>query len=565
MKKRLILVLIFIMILFIALIVRIFMIQFIPSSIMDHDLKEEAYRQQMLSKIITPKRGTIYDSTGTRNLAFSVQVETITINPTRIEKENKQKVAGIFAEIFELNYDEVLAKVNSEEALETIIKKIDKEKTDKLRKWMEENDLYTGINIDPDNKRYYPYNNLASNVIGFCGTDGQGLEGIEVSYNNVLKGNVGRVVTITNAAGDAIPNTDERYIKEQNGSDIVLTIDAYIQEIVEEKLKQAVEENACSKGGNVVVMDPKTGDILAMATYPNYNLNSPFESVDMWRNKAITDTYEPGSTFKILTTAVALEENLYETDHVGDLYCAGGEQVEDRYIACWRYFLPHEEESLRVALMNSCNPAFIQIGQKIGVDTFYKYLQAFGIMSETGVNMPGEASGIFFRKSDIGLVELATLSMGQRFELTPLQLITAVSAIANEGNLMQPRIVRQIINPNTNVVQNIEPIKVRQVVSKETSKKVLDLMQSVVDDGTATTGQVAGYAVAGKTGTAEAGITEGTFTASFIGVAPVKAPQVVVLVTLYNPDPYGPNGYQGGAIAAPVSAKIMEQILPYMQ
>jgi len=583
-QKRVLWILILFILIFLVLIIRIGMIQFVEGSVLGHNLKEEAYKSQTLSQIITPKRGIIYDATGNKILAMSASVETITISPTRIENEDKEKVALAFSEIFELNYDEVLAKVKSENSIQTIAKKVDKEKTDELRKWMTTNKLYSGINIDEDSKRFYPYNNLASNLIGFCGVDGEGRDGIEYYFDDILKGNVGKIVTATNAVGQVIPIGEEQYVKAQNGSDIVLSIDAHIQTIVEENLKAACKENECLNGGNIIIMDPKTGDVLAMATYPDYNLNTPSipvaeeiiegfdklnedEQIDalirMWRNRAISDGYEPGSTFKVLDAAIALEEGVFTADNVGDLDCEGFEEVEDWHINCWRYLNPHGELSLRTALMNSCNPGFIQTGSAIGVDRMCRYLKAFGIMDRTGIELPGEYGGLFFDKEDIGPVELATLSMGQRFELTPLQLVTAISALGNDGVLMKPRVVKQVINSETKAVQNIEPTKVRQVVSKETANLVLDMMRSGVDDGIAYRGAVAGYSVAGKTGTAEMGTADERYTASFVGIAPVSSPKVTILVSLY--DPTGDSGFQGGALAAPVASNILAQILPYLE
>lgn len=349
------------------------------------ELESMAYFQQTLNRNINPKRGIIYDATGKNILAVSASVETVSVNPNNITKENKEKVAKSLTEIFDLDYETVLKKVNKNSSIETIIKKVDKEKTDKLRIWMEENNITTGINIDEDTKRYYPYGTLASNVIGFTGSDNQGLEGIESCYDKVLSGTKGKILKLIDATGVNIGNEGEDYISAINGNDLVLSIDANIQAIAEKYLAQACIDNKCTDGGNVIISNPKTGDILAMATYPNYNLNDPYTinndelkavwdtlaSKDkttalqqMWRNKAISDTYEPGSTFKLLTTSAALEEGITQTDKAGEFTCIGYINIVGTKIKCWRYYRPHGAESLRQALMNSCNPIFIALRTK---------------------------------------------------------------------------------------------------------------------------------------------------------------------------------------------------------
>ena len=521
--------------------------------------------QQTLDRSINPKRGTIYDTTGKNILAISSSVETVTVNPGNIKKEDKEKVAKKLSELFELDYETVLKKVTKRSSIETIIKKVDKEKTDELRRWMEENNILTGINIDEDTKRYYPNSNLASQVIGFCGTDNQGLDGIEAKYDEELKGEKGSIRRQTDAKGGEIGEEGENYIPAVDGNDLVLTIDLNIQSIVEKYLEEACIDNKCTDGGNVVVMNPQNGDILAMATYPSYNLNEPFEAYTdelkqnwenmsqqdktltlqgVWRNKAIADTYEPGSVFKLITASAALEEKITDTDNEGEFSCNGGIEVAGVRIKCWRYYRPHGQESLRQALMNSCNPVFIGLGQKLGVDTYYKYLEKFKLLEITGIDLPGEAGSIFLKQDKVGPVELATISFGQRFEITPIQLVTAVSAIANGGTSIKPRVVKQIINSETNEITNLPVEKEQTVISKETSEKVLSMMESVVSEGTGKNAKVAGYRIGGKTGTSEDGVNTNKYVTSFLGVAPIDNPQVVLLVTLYNPT--GEGGHQGG-------------------
>ena len=337
--------------------------------------------------------------------------------------------------------------------------------------------------------------------------------------------------------------------------------------------------------GNVVIMNPNNGDILAMATYPGYNLNDPYTINDeelksiwntlqssersnnlekMWRNKAISDTYEPGSTFKLITASTALEEGLVKDIEAENFACTGRIEVAGVSIKCWRYYRPHGSESLRTGLMNSCNPVFIGLGQKLGVDTYFSYLEKFGLLSKTGVDLPGEANSIFIAKEKAGPVELATISFGQRFEITPLQLVTAVSSIANGGNLIQPRVVKATIDSETGETQEKEPVILSEnVISKETSKNVLSMMESVVSLGTGKNAQVKGYSVGGKTGTSEDGVNTGKYVTSFCGVASISDPELVILITLYNPT--GEGGHQGGGVAAPIGSQILSEVLPYLE
>ena len=517
-------------------------------------------------------------------LAISSTVETVTVNPGNIAKDNKEKVAKKLLEIFKLDYETVLKKVTKRSSIETIVKQVEKEKTDELRKWMEENNILTGINIDEDTKRYYPNSCLASQIIGFCGSDNQGLDGIEAKYEDELKGEKGSIERHTDARGREIGNEGENYVPAVDGNDLILTIDLNIQSIVEKYLEEACIDNKCTDGGNVIVMNPQNGDILAMATYPSYNLNEPFEPYTddlkqnwnnmtvqdkttalqaVWRNKAIADTYEPGSVFKLITASAALEEGITDTDNKGEFCCTGGIEVAGVRIKCWRYYRPHGSESLRKALMNSCNPVFIGLGQKLGVETYYSYLEKFKLLEITGIDLPGEAGSIFLKKDKVGPVELATISFGQRFEITPIQLVTAVSAIANGGTSIKPRVVKQIINSKTNEITDIPVEKNETVISKETSEKVLSMMESVVSEGTGKNAKVAGYRIGGKTGTSEDGVNTNKYVTSFLGVAPIENPQVVVLVTLYNPT--GEGGHQGGGVAAPVGGEIFSEILPYLE
>ena len=436
----------------IGLISRIAYIQFVKGG----ELTTLAYKQQTLERNINPKRGTIWDSTESKALAVSSTVETVTVNPGNITKNDKEKVAKILSEIFELDYDKILKKVTKRSSIETIIKKVDKEKTDKLRVWMKDNNITTGINIDEDTKRYYPYSNFASQIIGFCGSDNQGLDGIEAKYDLELKGKQGSIQRHADAKGGEIGKEGEIYVSAIDGNDLVLTIDFTIQSIAEKYLEEACIDNVCTDGGNIVIINPQNGDVLAMATYPNYNLNSPYEAYTdelkqtwddieqnektkklqaVWRNRAIADTYEPGSVFKIITSSAALEEGIVtDIDQNGQFACTGSIEVAGVRIKCWRYYRPHGSESLRQALMNSCNPVFIGLGQKMGVHTYYSYLNRFRLLNKTEIDLPGEANSIFLKEEKAGPVELATISFGQRFEITPIQLASAISSVANGGN-----------------------------------------------------------------------------------------------------------------------------------
>lgn len=547
------------------------------------ELRDKAGSQQSQSRAITAKRGTIYDSTGKYILAVSSSVEAVSVNPTNISAENKEKVARKLSELFELDYEKVLKKVTKRSSIETIQRKVEKEKTDELRRWMEETGITSGINIDEDTKRYYPYGDLAAQVIGFCGSDNQGLDGIEAKYDEELKGKNGKIERATNAAGESLGS--ENYVAATDGNNLILTIDMTIQSIVEKYLEEACIDNVCTDGGSIIAMDPRNGDILAMATYPSYDVNTPYEPNSdelksawpnmeaqdkttilqgMWRNKAISDTYEPGSVFKLITASASLQEGIVtDIDAAGQFACTGAIEVAGTRIKCWRYYRPHGAESLREGLMNSCNPVFIGLGQKIGVTKYYEYLRKFGLFSKTGIRLPGEANSIFVKEEKAGPVELATISFGQRFEITPLQMITAVSSIAHGGQYIKPRIVKSIQDSTTGEITEMPVETGEQIISKENADKVLSMMNSVVSEGTGKNAQVIGYNVGGKTGTSEDGVNTGKYVTSFCGVAETDDPQIVVLITLYNPT--GEGGHQGGGVAAPVGGKILSEVLPYLE
>ena len=562
-----------------ALIFRIGFLQFVQGA----DLKEKAYKQQTVNKLISAKRGNILDSTG-KVLATSAQVDTVSINPTKItgktEKETKEKkesLAKALSEIFELDYEETLSKVNSNSSIQTIAKKVEQDKIDKLKTWMEENKISVGINIDEDTKRYYPYNNLAAYVIGFCNSENQGIYGVERSYNSYLTGTPGKIVTSTDVHKDEISDENGKYIEAENGNNIVLTIDANIQGIAEKYLKEAVELNN-AHNGNVIIMNPNNGDVLAMAQYPDYDLNTPFtpttqywidrwdslsssDKTEMYRNIMVSSRYDPGSTFKLIGASVALEENITTTDVQNDFSCIGYEMFAEEKVKCTGI---HGNQTLRKVLENSCNPGMMQLASRIGKRSLYKYYNAYGLFAKTGVGLPEEINSYFYDESKIVSAELATMIFGQGIQVTPMQLITSISAIANDGILMKPKIVKQIINTDNNAVTNIEDKEIRQVISKETASEMLDMMESVVNSaGSGSKGSVRGYSIGGKTGTSEPpkNHKEYGYVASFVAVAPAENPEVVILVTIY--DPHVEN-YHGGHVAGPVVSKILSEVLPYL-
>ena len=564
------------------LVVRIFYLQMIDGEY----LSSLAEKQQTSSEIISSKRGNIYDSTGC-SLAISETVDTITLNPSKIVKKKeeetpayKELVAKGLSELFDLDYKETLEKVNSDSSVVTIAQKVEQDKVDKLKAWMKENKVTAGINIDEDTKRYYPYGTLASQVIGICGKDNQGLSGIEYSYDSILTGTSGQIVTSKAASKSEIPNSVKSFVEAEDGYNLTLTLDVNLQDIIEKYLKEAVEEYGCNRGGNAIIMDPNTCDILAMASYPNYDLNDPYTPTsyyandwdkiskeerlnriyEMWTVRSVSEMYEPGSVFKLITASVALEENITTTDKKNDFKCLGSEKVADRTIRCWADN-PHGNETLRDAIVNSCNPALIQLGSRIGKQSLYKYYDAFGFFNKTNIGLSGEASGIFFDIDKVGPVQLATMSFGQRFSITPLQMCTAVSAIANGGKLMQPRLVKSMTNTDTGEITEIETNVIRQVLSSKTSEEMKSMMKSAAQNNQYI--KTLNYSIGGKTGTSEPSAADPNagYVGSFAAVSPAENPKIVVLVTLYAPSK---KSHQGSQTAAPTVAKILAEALPYL-
>jgi stage V sporulation protein D (sporulation-specific penicillin-binding protein) len=577
-------------VIFIPLVAQLYKIQ-----IKEHDFYEQkAISQQTRHTTISANRGTIYDRNG-KSLAISASVETVYIAPVYIENDDQAElIAEGLAEILDLNYEDVYKKTqNRKSYYQVILRKIEKETADRVRSFKQEHKL-RAIQIEPDTKRYYTYGDLASQVIGFVGVDNDGLEGIEAYYNESLTGKAGKIVSAKNARGTSMSLKYEKYYDPEDGKSLVLTIDETIQHIIEKHLEQAVVENYVENRGAAIAMDVKTGEILAMAVTGGADLNNAWAlseedqklleglegeeyskklaelRLEQWRNKAVADTYEPGSIFKLITSAIALEEDVIDLDW--SYTCSGSIKVAgwSKPINCWRRY-GHGTQDFTRTLQNSCNPAFVTVGLKIGQETFYKYMQAFGFGQKTGVDLPGEATGLLhdyktFLSND---VSLAVSAFGQTFTVTPLQMISAVSALANGGYLMKPHLVKEYLDSEGNVIERVEPEVIRQVISEETSATMRHLMEQVVADGSGRNAQVKGYRIGGKTATSEKIIagqdTYGKYVVSFVAVAPADEPQIALLVLLDTPTGDIPvNQRSGGFIAAPLAGRILADILPYL-
>ena len=587
-RKRIIILLAAAILIFFLLVVRVAWLQIVDGE----KLSSAAREQQTTDNAISPKRGLIYDR-NMKILANNLSVETISITPKNVRSNTKQtsaQIAAKLAEILELDEETVLKKIEKESNFEYIKRKVEKDQADAVRAYIDEYRL-DGIKFSEDTKRYYPYGNFASQVIGFVGNDNNGLEGIEMVYDEQLKGVPGRIVTANKTAGLEIPDNYESYYEAQNGKSVVLTIDETIQHFVEKHLETARIENQLEEGAAAIVMNVKTGEILAMATKPDYDLNQPFavtaaveqkypdikaelEKLEgseynakltevtqfLRRNKAVVDSYEPGSTFKIAVASMALEENVVGlNDH---FFCGGSIKVADRVIHCANRN-GHGAETFVKGVQNSCNPVFIEVGARVGREKFMKYVQGFGFRDKTGIELPGETDGIFHSADNFKEIDLATSSFGQSFNITPLQMVTMVAAVANGGKLMRPHLVKQLVDEEQSVIKEFKPTVVRQVISEETSKTMCQILESVVSEGGGKNAYLAGYRIAGKTGTSEKQPRgNGKYIASFIGFAPADDPEIVCLVILDQP-PAG-NTYYGGLIAAPVVKNILEESLQYL-
>lgn len=542
---------------------------------------QKAYTQQTRSKSVEAKRGTIYDTTGERILAQSISTNIVTAVPNSVNKDKKEEIAQNLSKILESDKDEILNKLNKRVSSVTIATKVDQEKSKALLEYINENEI-TGISVDEDMLRVYPYGTLLSHVLGFVGTDNQGLAGIEAYYDSNLSGNPGKIVASFDGGGRETPFTQEQYIAAEDGKDIVLTIDATIQSIVEKYLSKAVEENI-AEYGSIIIMSPSTGEVLAMANYPTFDPNDPFtpntqelkdswENMStsersnalnqMWRNKAISDTQEPGSTFKLITSVAALEENIVNIDDK-TFYCSGYVKVGTWDIKCWRYYNPHGSESLREGIMNSCNPVFMQVSQRMGIAAFMKYIRAFNLDSKTGIDLPGEATGIMHDENAMTEVDLATSSFGQTIQITTIQTAVNYCAVANGGYLVQPYIVREIKSGSGNYDEQIESKVLKQIMSETTASEVMSALVDTVNFGTAKSAKISDYQIAGKTATGENGRGDNTkYLAGFVGIAPANNPEVVVVMNLF--DPKGPSGHGGATLCGPVVGSIIDEVLKYL-
>ena len=559
--------------------------------------QSKASEQQLYDSLVTAPRGDIYDR-NMQILATSTTAWTVYITPNGIKKisddAKREKVRTTIAkglsEILEVDYQTVYDNTNKNSYYVIVKKKIDKETADKVRQFIKDNkdlEITKYIGLDQTTKRYYPNDSLASVVIGFVGADEQGLAGIESYYDAELTGIAGRVVAAKNAAGTDMPFTYEKVEEAQKGNSLVLTLDSYIQHTAEKYLQTAIEQNQIAERGAAVVMNVKTGAILAMAVKGDFNPNQPFvlsaedqakvdalegEEKDklkgellnrQWRNKAVSDTYEPGSVFKVVTASIAIEENLVNKNN--SFYCNGRTTVAGQGYGCWKHG-GHGTQNLGMAIANSCNPAFITIGQLIGVSTFSKYFKAFGFAEKTGIDLPGESRSTYHKEEKMGVVELASSSFGQTFNVTPVQLLSAISAAVNGGYLVQPHLLEKTVNENGKVVKTTTTSYKRQVISETTSATMRELMEFVAQNG-AKNSLVTGYRIGAKTGTSQkvAKIQQTGDKYLYIGscatVAPIDDPEIAVFVML--DEPKGSN-YYGGVISAPVNSKIMADVLPYL-
>ena len=566
------------------------------------ELSNAALDQSLRSTTLSAMRGTIYDATG-KVMAQSASVWTVVLEPAYFAdyddpEATRQKVAQGLASILEMDQEEVYEKTQGNSYFVYLKRRVETSIRDEINQFLEYNEISSGVRLIEDYKRYYPYGTVASTVLGFTGTDGQGLEGLELQYDSELRGTAGRLISAKNALGTDMPFEYEQYVEAEDGYNLVLTIDETVQSILEKYLAEGVDQFNVKNGAVAIMMDVNTGAILGLATTPTYDPNDPFTIYDedlqaqidalsgeeqdqafneaqlkQWRNKAVSDTYYPGSVFKMCTYAMGLEEGVVteQTTYT----CTGSVLVDgwDDPIHCWRHS-GHGLETFRDGLCNSCNPYTIYIGQLLGGETFAKYREAFGFTESTGIDLPGEAVTLYH--SAIELINtpsnLAVESFGQNFSITPLHMITAAAAIANGGYLVTPHVVDRVVDQDGNIVQTADTSYRRQVISEETSAAITDILQQNVESGSATGGYVAGYRICGKTGTSEKvdkwnedRTQDMEYIASYCGFAPAEDPQYALLVFFDEPDDDTNGGYNGGnAVAGPYFAKMMEEILPYL-
>ncbi len=556
-------------------------------------LQKGAVSQQLKDTTISAKRGTIYDC-NMKPLAQSANVWTVVLEPAYLtDEDDKNLVANGLAEILGMDAQKIMDKMNPKSYYTILKKKVESDVKDKILQFKTDNEITNGIRLIEDYKRYYPYGAFASAVLGCVGGDNQGLAGIEAYYDSTLTGTAGRLITAKNAIGTDMPYDYEQLVPAEDGYSLVLTIDETIQHFMEKYLEQGIINNDVKNRAAAIMMNVNTGEIYGMAVKGDFDPNDPFTIVDQevqaaidalpedqqdaatseaiqqqWRNKAVSDTYYPGSVFKIITSSMGLQEGVVtQNDH---FYCSGHQAVDGlpRPINC-HVTTGHGDQTFLQALCNSCNPAFIQLGQRVGSQKFWEYYQAFGFSEPTGIDLPGEATDIFFpAEGDMGLPDLAVASFGQNFSITPIQMLTAAAAVANGGKLVQPHMVKQILDSDGNIVQSVGTTVKRQVISEEVSAEMCQMLQTNATIGSGKNGYVAGYRVGGKTGTSEkiaddnaSGTGQKTYIASYMGFAPADNPEVVMLV--YCDNPQGPS-YYGSYVSAPIFRDVMEEVLPYL-
>lgn len=556
-------------------------------------LQEKAVEQQLVDTTVNSKRGTIYDAKG-KVLAQSASVWKVVLAPAYLETEEQRiYVAQNLAKILDLKYEDVYKKTKQKTYYVVLKRKIESDEREKILSLCDAlNEKFDGlsnvITLFDDYRRYYPYNDLASSVIGFTGSDDQGLEGVEFKYDDYLTGTPGRIITARNANQTDMPFQYEQNVAAKDGNNITLTIDETVQSIAEKYMKKGITDNEVVNRGVCIIMNVNTGAIIAMVTVDGYDLNKPYDLSDadlaairalpekkraaaesaalgaMWRNKAVADTYYPGSVFKMCTASMALNEGVVNEN--SSFNCSGSVTIYDHTIHC-HFHAGHGTQNLFQAIYNSCNPAFIDIGARVGADKFYKYYEAFGFSEPTGIDLPGESDDLFFNEDgSMSQTDLAVASFGQNFSITPIQMVTACSAIANGGKVLQPYVVQKITDSDGNVVKNTETTVKRQVISSAVSKKMCKFLEDNTTKGGVNNGYISGYRVGGKTGTSEkigqsqSGYKD--YIASFCGFAPADKPEVACLV--FYDTPRGAS-YYGSQVSAPVFVNIMSEVLPYLE
>lgn len=563
------------------------------TTVQSSELQESAVDLQLADTTVSAKRGTIYDANG-NVLAESASVWQVVMSPVNFKNDKQRQAAAKgLSEIFDLEYNDVLDDTKQQSHYVVVKRRIESDEREKVLELIDtlKKDYSCSgvIQLLDDYKRYYPKNSLASSVIGFTGSDDQGLEGIEYEYDSYLSGTPGRIITAQNARGTDMPFRYEQNVESEDGNNVYLTIDETIQSICEKYMQKGVEDNNVLNKGVCIAMDVNTGAILAMVTTDGYDLNNPYELSakdkkkikstpkkkeaeaesaalsNMWRNKAVADTYMPGSVFKMCVASAALEENL--VNEKTSFTCTGSILVEGETIHCSN-IAGHGTQNFVEAISNSCNPAFIQIGQMLGAGKFRQYYQGFGFSDKTGIDLPGEAEDSFWKEGKMGGVDLAVASFGQNFTITPIQMITACAAVSNGGYVVQPHVVSKITDSKGNVIKTVDKKVKRQVISDDTSKKMNEYLEYNTERQGAAAGYISGYKVAGKTGTTEKrGVTkvESSFSedyiSSFCGYAPADDPQIAMLVFFDTPDG---DAYYGSQVSSPVFINIMSEVLPYL-